>query len=156
MNDDMLRTVKEINEKFKTKSCLYVLYARDAVVAASYKADMDKFLQGVENPISLYYDNLEEIILIHGLVLNPAELPFEISSDIMENRKLWLISECLDTTLMEPYKNMAELTEGVEYYLEDGDVIGIDDFAVILAEEIDLGLTVSKTGTNIQAVKVYG
>jgi hypothetical protein len=32
----------------------------------------------------------------------------------------------------------------------------IDDFAVLLAEELDLGLSVSKTGTSIQAAKVYG
>jgi len=88
--------------------------------------------------------------------LDPTSLPFEISSDLMKNRKLWLVSESLEITMVEPYETMAELTEGIEYYLDQNDVDSIDDFAVILAEEINLGLSVSKTGTNIQMAKVYG
>lgn len=156
MSDDMLKTVKEINKKFETKSCLYVIYAQDVAIATSYKADMDKFLQSDETNVSLYDANLEEIILIHGLVLDPLVLPFEISSSLMKDRKLWLITETADITLMEPYADIVDLIDGIEYYLDQDPTMDIDDFAVLLAEELDLGLSVSKTGTSIQAAKVYG
>jgi hypothetical protein len=154
MVDDMLINVKQINEKHN--SSLYVLYAENMMIATSYKADMDKFLGGEDSLVSVHDDNLEEAVLIHGIVLNPIELPFEIPEDIMEGRNLWLMKDekgC--ATLMEPYAGLNELTEAIETYLEEEEV-DIDDFAIVLAEDIDLALAVSKAGTSLQIAKVYG
>lgn len=154
MVDDMLINVKQVNEKHN--SSLYVLYAENMMIAASYKVDMDKFLGGEDSLVSVHDDNLEEAVLMHGIVLNPIELPFEIPKDIMESRNLWLMKDekgC--STLMEPYTNLDELTEAIETYLKEEDV-DIDDFAVVLAEDIDLSLSVGKTGVSLQIAKVYG
>lgn len=154
MADDMLISVKQINEKHG--SSLYVLYAENMMIATSYKLGMDKFLNGEDSLVSVHDDNLEEAALIHGIVLDPMELPFEIPKDIMENRNLWLMKDekgC--ATLMEPYEDLSDITDAIEIYLEE-EAVDIKDFAVILAENIDLSLAVGKTGTSLQMAKVYG
>ena len=154
MNDDMLISVKQINDKYA--SCLYVLYADDMVVATSYKVDMDKFLNGEDSLVSMHDDHVEEAVMIHGVVLDPMKLPFEIPEDAMENRNLWLIKDEGDTvTLMEPYDNLDELTAAIETYLEE-EGADINDFAVMLAEDIVMSLAIGKTGTSLQIAKVYG
>lgn len=154
MSDDMLINVKQINEK--RGSSLYVLYADNMIAATSHKYDMDKFLSGEDPLVSVHNDNLEEVALIHGVVLDPIELPFEIPKDIMKVRNLWLIKdEGEAATLMEPYEDLDKLTDAIETYLEEEES-SIEDFAVILAEDIDLSLAVSKAGTSLQIAKVYG
>ena len=154
MTDDMLISIKQINEK--RDNSVYVLYADNMLVAASYKVDMDKFLSGEDSLVDVYDENLEEAVLIHGVILNTVELPFEIPEDIMEDRNLWLIKdEGESMTLMEPYDNLVELTEAIETYLEEEEV-DIDDFAVILAKDIKISLSVGETGTSLQIAKVYG
>lgn len=159
MSDDILINVKQINENIK--SCLYLLYTQGTIAATSLKYEMDKFLVSEKNFISIYDENLEEVILIHGLVLDPAELPYRIPDDAMSNtavyRRLWLIvRESGDSVLMTPYDNIISITENIEGCIEANVDTDITDVAVILGEEINLGLTVSKAGASIQAVRVYG
>lgn len=150
----MLINIKQINEK--RDNSVYVLYADDMVVATSYKTDMDKFLEGEDSLISVHDEHLEEAVLVHGVVLNTMELPFEIPKDIMEDRNLWLIKdEGGSAALMEPYADLVEITEAIETYLEE-EGTDINDFAVILAKDIELSLAVGETGVSLQIAKVYG
>jgi hypothetical protein len=154
MTDDMLISIKQINEK--RDNSVYILYADNMLVATSYKIDMDKFLGGEDSLVNVYDENLEEAVLIHGVILNTLELPFEIPEDIMRDRSLWLIKdEGKNMTLMEPYDNLVELTGAIETYLEE-EKVDINDFAVILAKDIEMSLSVGETGVSLQIAKVYG
>ena len=150
----MLTTVKQINDK--EKSSLYILYIQDTIAATTHKMDMDKFLQGDDNIVSIYDEDIEQVILIHGLVLSNTELPFGISRDIMKGRQLWLfVSEFDGSMIMDPYPTINIVTQAIEGYLEDREELEISDFAIVLGEEITLGLMVSKAGPQLQAAKVY-
>jgi hypothetical protein len=154
MNDDLLITVKQINEKYK--SSLYVLYVEDMVVACSSKYDLDKFLEGEDTLVTVHDDNLEAVVLVYGIVLNHLELPFEIPEELMKDRNLWLITDESNAVLtMEPFESVKDLTEAIEDYLRNYNA-HIDDFAVILAEDLDMCLKVGSTGTSLQIAKVYG
>jgi hypothetical protein len=153
MSDDLLISVKQINDKYK--SCIYVLYADSIMVATTTKYEMDKFLESEDPLITVHDDNIENAILVHGIVLNNLELPFEIPEELMEGRYLWLIKdEGNSLTSMEFFCSVKDVTEAIEEYLED-DAVCIDDFAVILAEDIDMCLRVGATGKTIQIAKVY-
>ena len=154
MSDEILTSIKQLNDKCKTS--LYLVYTQFEMAAISYKADMDKFLQSENGIVAACDDNLDNVVLIHGLVLDPTELPFEISDDLMEDRQLWLLlNESHDCILMDPYNDIPSITFAIENYLDSREELGIADFAIILGEEIPMGLTVSKAGTYIQVSKVY-
>jgi len=154
MNNDLLINVKQINEKYK--SCVYLLYMDDMLVATSNKYEMDRFLEGEDTLVTIHDDNLESATLIHGVVLNPLELPFEVPEELMEKRTLWLIVDEGDSqSFLEPFESVEDLTEAIEGYLANDEAY-IEDFAVILAEDLDMCLKVGDTGKAIQIAKVYG
>jgi len=151
---DLITNVKEINEK--QKSSIYVLYADDMLIAASYKTDMEKFLLSEDTLLTIHDDNLKDANMIHGLVLDPSELPFEIPKDILADRYLWLFkTEKGSDISADFYKSIEVLTSDIEEYMEEDDSLEITDFAVILAEDIDLGITVAKTGTCLQISRLF-
>jgi len=89
-------------------------------------------------------------------VLNPLELPFEVPEELMEKRTLWLIVDEGDSqSFLEPFESVEDLTEAIEGYLANDEAY-IEDFAVILAEDLDMCLKVGDTGKAIQIAKVYG
>lgn len=154
MSDDILISVKEINNK--QGSSLYIVYADGILAAASLKSDMDKFLESEDPLVTVHDDEAEEAILVHGLVLNPLELPFKVPEELMETRSIWLIQKMSEYVIdMDVYEHIEEVTEAVEKALKEDDV-EIDDFAVVLAESMDFCLKVAKAGESLQISKVYG
>lgn len=154
MNIDTVTSIKQLNDKCRTS--LYLAYTSFEIVAIPHKIDMDKFLQSDNNIVAGCDNNLDSMILIHGLVLDIAELPFEISDHIIKDRYLWLLlNEDANCILMDPYDDIPSVIEAIENYLDSRNELNISDFAVILGEEIPVGLTVSKAGTYIQVSNVY-
>lgn len=151
---DIITSIKRLNDKCRTS--LYLIYTQFEIAAISQKYDMDKFLQSDNNIVEACDDNLDNVTLIHGLVLDQTELPFDISDHIMENRQLWLfVNEADNCIIIDPYDDILSVINAIENYLDSRPELGISDFAIILGEEIPVGLTVSKAGTHIQASKVY-
>ena len=151
---DIITSIKRLNDKCRTS--LYLIYTQFEIAAISQKYDMDKFLQSDNNIVEACDDNLDNVTLIHGLVLDQTELPFDISDHIMENRQLWLlVNEAPNCIIIDSYGDILSVINAIENYLDSRDELGISDFAIILGEEIPVGLTVSKAGTHIQALKVY-
>jgi hypothetical protein len=92
-------------------------------------------------------------------VLDPAELPFEIPAEFIQDRHLWLIkNEGYGPQIlsMDSYDSIQEITETIEEALEDGYISSIDEVAVVLAEDIGLCLNTAKTGRTLVASRVYG
>ena len=154
MSDDLLTSIKQLN--YKSKTSLYLAYAQFEIAATSYKSNMDKFLQSERNIVLSCDDSLDNMILIHGLILDQANLPFEISEFLMDNRQLWLlINETAESIVMDPYSSIPHVVKAIENYLDSRSELDISDFAIILGEEIPIGLIVSKAGTHIQASRIY-
>lgn len=151
---DIITSIKRLNDKCRTS--LYLIHTQFEIAATSQKYDMDKFLQSDNNIVEACDDNLDNVTLLHGLVLDHTELPFDISEHLMENRQLWLlVNEAPNCIIIDPYNDILSIINAIENYLDSRDKLGISDFAIILGEEIPVGLTVSKAGTHIQAARVY-
>ena len=151
---DIITSIKRLNDKCRTS--LYLIYAQFEIAAIPQKYDMDKFLQSDNSVVEACDDNLDNVTLIHGLILDQTELPFKISDHIMENRQLWLlVNEAPNCIIIDSYDDIPSIVNAIENYLDSRDELGISDFAIILGEEIPVGLTVSKAGTHIQVSNVY-
>jgi hypothetical protein len=158
MADDVILSVKQINEKIGEH--LYILHMDDMLVATTTKAKMDAFLKGEDSLVTIYDDNLPEVISIYGLVLDPKDLPFEIPDKIMKERYLWLLKDEGEfITYMAPHKDIKNIASEIEYYLsgyeEEDKEVDIDDFAVILGMDIGLSLVFSDTGSPTTLKELY-
>lgn len=152
--DAVLTTVKQINEK--QKGCIYIIYANEALAASSQKYEMDRFLESADSIIGVADDDLDDVVVIYGLVLNPMELPFEVSDEVMKGRHVWLIrEEGRFYMTMESYDTIKDAAEAIEEAFDDGCEASIDDFAVVIAEELELCLNIAKVGSSLLASKVY-
>lgn len=153
---DLLVTIKEINEK-KDK-CIYLLNIGDITVGCSWKNDVDNYLLSKDCPIGPH-DDLENVTLVHGWVLDPAALPVEIPRSTMiedNSRSLWLFIEeepgCIN---MDMLVDVNEVAEEIEKYMAADSDLSIENFAVVVGDEMDLALCVSTTGKTIVEKDVY-
>jgi len=153
---DLLVTIKEINEK-KDK-CIYLINIDDITVGCSWKNDVDNYLLSNDCPIGPH-DDLDNVTLIHGWVLDPAALPVEIPDKTMKEtntRSLWLfIEEEPNCIKMDPLSDIDEVVDEIETYMEADSNLSIDSFAVVVGDEVDIALCVAETGKTIIEKDVY-
>jgi len=149
-------TVEELNDK-KGK-CVYVLVADDQMISFTSKSDMDKHLSTTESIVSLYdAKDLIDATLLFGIVLDIKELPYEISKEIMEGRKIWVLCDATLDVSYESFETMEEATKFIASQLKvmDEDRAEITNFAVLVAEELGLSLRVEGSGKHMIARDVY-
>ena len=153
VSNSLVDTIKEINEK--VDKCIYIVKIDDIIIGSSWKSDLDKYLCSDECLISPQ-DDISTVILIHGWVLDPLALPVKIPASSLQDNRLWLLmNDVGNSVVMEPCNDIQEVTNTIEKALDSDEGISIDDFAVIMGEEMDLALVVEKTGETIVQKDVY-
>lgn len=153
ISNSLIESLKEINEK--VDKCIYVVKIDGVVTGSSWKSDLDKYLCSDECPIGPH-DDISEVTLIHGWVLNPLALPVKIPASSLRDNRLWLFMNDVGNSVdMEPCNDIQEVTDTIEKALASDEGISIDDFAVIMGEEMDLSLAVDGTGETISQKDVY-
>ncbi len=153
VSNNLVVSLKEINEKID--KCIYVVKIDDVIVGSSWKTDLDKYLCSGECPIGPQ-DDITNVTLIHGWILNPLALPVEIPAETMRNNHLWLLmNDVGNSVIMEPCNDIEEVINAIEMALASDEGVSIDDFAVIMGTEIELGLTIEKTAETISQKDVY-
>lgn len=153
VSNSLVESLKEINEK--VDKCIYVVKIDGVVTGSSWKSDLDKYLCSDECPIGPH-DDISEVTLIHGWVLNPLALPVKIPASSLRDNRLWLFMNDVGNSVdMEPCNDIQEVTDTIEKALASDEGISIDDFAVIMGEEMDLSLAVDGTGETISQKDVY-
>lgn len=153
VSNSLIASLKEINEK--VDKCIYVVKIDGVVTGSSWKSDLDKYLCSDECPIGPH-DDISEVTLIHGWVLNPLALPVKIPASSLRDNRLWLFMNDVGNSVdMEPCNDIQEVTDTIEKALASDEGISIDDFAVIMGEEMDLSLAVDGTGETISQKDVY-
>lgn len=156
LNKDALVTVKEINEK-KGK-CIYVVNIDDITVGYAWKTDIDKYLSSDDCPVGPHND-LDDVTLIHGWVLDPTSLPMEIPAETMsktKSRSVWLfIEESPDYIKMDMLSDIEEVVEEIERYMSTDAELSIDSFAIIVGDELDLAICVAESGKTIAEKDIY-
>jgi hypothetical protein len=149
-------TVKELNEK--KDRCVYIVLVDDYMVGSSWKSDLEKYLISDDSLVTAD-DGLEQAQLIHGFVLDPNELPYELPPELMETRSIYLLMASTDggeSVGVEEHDNIESLTASIERWMQEDEDASIDNFAVIVAEEMEFGISIRGTGSNILEKEVYG
>lgn len=151
-----ITTIEELNEK--KNECVYVMHNDYMIIGTTQKYDMDRILDNQEESlITISDDDLDETLMIHGIVLDPAELPFEIPKDIMKDNDIWLF---IGGTPNQPITvdnidNLEDLTLTIEDYIQSGYIDDITDVAVVLGTNVGIGLKVQQAGEKLTVRKVY-
>lgn len=152
---ELFTTIKELNERIN--KCAYIVFAEGYMIGSAWKADLNKYLLS-DGCLATVENALQDVQLIYGFVLDPAELPYEIPPDIMEHRSIYLISNSPqddEVVEIEEHSNIVTLTESIESAVEEDDC-HIDDFAVVVAEELEFSLAIGETGETILFRDIYG
>ncbi len=152
MYPDIMTTLPELNDK--KKHCVYIIAMGDVLVAATSKADLDKYLNSDESLLSPQMD-IDEVFLIYGFVMDIEELPFEISAKMLKDRSLWLFRLDDLNIIGEPYESIAEIASTIENTLAEDGSLELEDFVVVLGEELEMALSVSNSGQYMNTKDVY-
>lgn len=152
-NSEPITSIDKLNEK--KDRCIYIAIVGDYMMCDTVKADMDKYLASDESMVSPLLD-VNDTTLLYGLVLDIEKLPYQIPEKVMKDKCLWLLCDKSGEVSYELHTTMAEVTEAIEYYLQKDNDVDITDFAVILGEELELSLSVSKSGSYINVKDAYG
>ena len=131
---------------------VYILLQCGDMSATTKITDLNRFLEE-SNVLSAYTDEPQDVTLIYGLVLNPAELPFGLPADVPKDHKLYVImSDSGSTVELEEVDSF----EAAVDYIEDGLLPGgytpgldIEDFAVIYGKELKFKIQVVSSPTKI-------
>ena len=149
---DLIKTVKELNEK--TKRCIYVLIAGSQMFAATNKTDIDDYLKSDESLITPYTD-IDDVSMLYGFQMDVEELPFELSSEAKNGRHLWVLITDGEDIDCERFDSLDEITRAISDRLHKRPDMDITDFAILLGKEMELVMTVSKSGSYIQERIIY-
>ena len=145
--DLIITDIYELNKEAMGK-CVYIIICRDTLLAASSKADLNWYLSSDDCPlIPILGDELLEMKIIHGYVLNPLELPYELPEKVKE-KSIYMLMDANSEFEIYNYDTIEETTEWVEFNIEDQS-IEIEDFALIVGEELTMSLHISSTGEQI-------
>ena len=149
---DLIKTVKELNEK--NKRCVYALVAGNRMFASTNKAAIDDYLKSDASLITPYID-MDDMSMIYGFQMDIEELPFELSSKAKEGRYLWMLVGNDEETVCERFDDLEEVTEAIAIYLHKNPDMDISDFSVLLGIEVELVMIVSASGPYINESVVY-
>jgi hypothetical protein len=150
-----MMSVKELNQKMNKQ--VYMLIVDNVLVAAGIENDMNKYLKW-DDGLLMAEQGVDDLVqLLFGFVLNPAELPYDIPSSFMEGKMIYVIeSDKRDRITVEACNTMPEATYLIETAMKCGEDLELDDFAVIVAKELDIVLAVGESGKYIRESDVYG
>lgn len=152
-SNEPVTDIKGLNDK--KDRCVYIVIVDNYMVCDTVKADMDKYLASDESMVSPLVDT-NDATLLYGLVLDIEELPYQVPEEAIKDKCLWLLCDQSGEVSYEPYTTMGEIVYAIERYLRENEDAEINHFAVILGEELELALAISKSGTYINVKEAYG
>ncbi len=152
-NNEPVIDIKGLNDK--KDRCVYIVIVDDYMVCDTVKTDMDKYLASDESMVSPLLDT-NDATLLYGLVLDIEKLPCQVPEEAMKDKCLWLLCDQSGEVSYEPHNTMDEIIRAIECYLQENEDAEINHFAVILGEELELALAISKSGTYINVKDAYG
>lgn len=152
---DVVMSVKELNERIGKTA--YILILDDVLVAAGLEVDMNKYLKW-EDGLLTPEQGLDDLgHLLYGFVLDPAELPYDMSVKFMSDKAVYVIeSDERGRVRVEECLNTAEAAHHIEESIKKDDTLVIDDFAVVVAEEVDVAYVIGSNTSYISEGDVYG
>jgi len=146
--DELLQDVEDINKEIG--NIVYILIMDDMMIGSTRKCDINEHLASYKTLIPEIISSgsidrrkaIDSLELIHGVVLNPLELPLELPKSF-EDYDIWIIKNDKSIKLIgaiehEVYDDIKEVTEDIEASLEEDPSMQIEDFAIIIGNSVDL------------------
>jgi hypothetical protein len=158
--DELIQDVEDLNKEIG--NVVYILIADDIMIGSTRKSDINEHLAMDKSFVPEFilqpnpeHQTIEGIELIHGAVLNPLELPMELPKSF-ENYNIWLIKDDKSIRLIgaieyEMFDIIEEVADSIESTLERDPSVQIEDFAIIVGNQIDLIL---QADTSVESISV--
>ena len=159
--DRLIQDVEDLNKEIG--NVVYILIADDMMIGSTRKSDINEHLAIDKSFVSEFFmlkpnsehQTIEGIELIHGAVLNPLELPVELPKSF-KNYDIWLIKDDKGIKLLgaieyEMFSSIEEVTNSIELALEKDSSVQIEDFAIVVGDQIDLIL---QADTHVDSISV--
>lgn len=153
-NQDLIEDMRELHI-YGSKKNLYLLYSDGQIRASTAKIDIIKHLED-DDAIVKYDEESDDTILLFGLLMDPTSLPYEIPPNLLTGRKLYLLVESGTEMEYEQYDEIEEVTDAIAELMQTNQDLEIEDFAVLLAQEIPIVLTPGKTGEPVPIYQALG
>jgi len=156
--DRVIQDVRDVNRE--VGNALYILIIDDMMIGSTRKSDINEHLAMDTSFVPEYLlksqserQILEGIELIHGVVLDPLELPMELPKSF-ENYDIWLIRDDKSIKLLgaieyEMFDDLEEAADSIESILEKDSEAEIEDFAIIVGNQVDLIL---QANTHVESI----
>jgi len=148
---DMITGLKDLNDK--TDRCMYIMLVGQYMIANTVKSDVDKYLASESSVVSA--EDMDDITLIYGVLLDPESLPYEIPEKAMKDQHLWLLIEEDFEIRHEVYADITHVILAIEDHIKKNEDLDIDNFAVLLGQELELALAVAAAGSYMNPKDIY-
>ena len=162
-SDKLMQDVEDLNKEIG--NVVYVLIMDEMMLGSTRKFDINEQLATHKKLVPEIISSkspmdrrkaIESLELIHGVVLNPLELPMDLSKSL-ETYELWLIKNDKSIQLLgaieyDIYDDLKDVTNDIEISLEEDDSLQIEDFAVIIGSSVDLIIQVDNDLKSINAL----
>lgn len=152
----MVYSIKDINAEVSKN--VYLLVVDDILIGSTRKSDINEYLADGQSVLSP--DDYDEncTLLLYGLVLNTQELPHELPKELEDN-DIWVFQKMqgagmLGMVAWERVSNMKEATNTIEQTIITEDM-EIDDFAIVIGQEMDLIIQISPGTFKIDARYIF-
>jgi len=146
---EFIQDIEDLNKEVGKN--VYILIVDDIMLASTRKSDINEALAEEKHLVSELMSKdrktISEINLIYGLLLDPLELPLELPQNLAEEYDIWVLKKDHSINLAgsieyEVCDNIEEATCVIETCMEKQSTLEIEDFAVLMATEVDLILQV--------------
>jgi len=148
MRKDLVENIYNLNKELVGKNA-YIIISDNSIIAATSKYDLNNYLEEDECVLTPDLgDELTEAKIIYGYVFDIEELPYELPKEIEDKSMFLLIDSTQQSIAVYECSSIEEATGWVEFHIED-EGLDIEDFALIVGEELSFNLTVTETGSHI-------
>jgi len=160
--DRVIQDVRDVNRE--VGNALYILIIDDMMIGSTRKSDINEHLAMDKSFIPEFlskseseHQTLEGIELVHGAVLDSLELPMELPESF-KDYYIWVIKDDKSIKLLgaieyEIFDNIEEAADNIESILEKDPSVQIEDFAIVVGNQIDLIL---QADTDVKSINVKG
>lgn len=132
---------------------VYLILYDDNIMGSTKLSEINECML-VEELLVTYVDDPANVTFLYGVVLNVAELPMELPGGLPHEYDLWAIKNDSFNVESERLDDVEAAAEYIECSIEDSrDALDLDDFAVLLARELQCVLSVISPSNEIPHAK---
>ena len=160
--DIVLTDVKEF--KSKIGHMIYVYVSDGGITASTRKSEINSFIESDEM-LTEMISGLEvgglasmDILIVHGIVMDVKNLPVEMPEKL-KDMKIFLfykINPRYGVVDYDSFKTIEDVTDEIESILEEHPLLLIDDFAIIVGDNVTATIQIKEGVKSITMDEIFG